>query len=78
MDGSLAVRFRGRYLAVSVCAPPPPPKPVRPRVGTPKKASPAHPRSRRWMEGFSLKPSPPPGKILKQEAEKARPQETAR
>ena len=78
LDGTVAVRFRERYLAVSVCAPPPPPKPVRPRVGTPKKTSPAHPRSRRWMEGFSLKPSPPLWKILKHEAGKARPQEAAR
>ena len=78
LDGTVAVRFRGRYLAVSVCAPPPPPKPVRPRVGTPKKASPSHPRSRRWMEGFSLKQSPPLWKILKHEAGKPVPQEAAR
>jgi len=78
LDGAVAVRFRGRYLAVSVCAPPPLPKPVRPRVGTSKKASPSHPRSRRWMEGFSLKRTPPLWKILKHEAGKAVPQEATR
>ena len=67
LDGSLAVRFRGRYLAVSVCAPPPPPKPARPRVRTPKNSPPSsRPRPRGWMEGFSLKKSPPLWKVLKQ------------
>ena len=78
LDGAVAVRFRGRYLAVSVCASPPPPQPVRPRVGTPKKASPSHPKSRGWMEGFSLKQTPPLWKILQHEAGKAVPQEVAR
>jgi hypothetical protein len=78
LEGTVAVRFRGRYLAVSVCTPPPPPQPVRPRVGAPTKASPSHPRSRRWMEGFSLKHTPPLWKILKQEAGKPVPQEAAR
>ena len=77
LDGTVAVRFRGRYLAVSVCAPPSP-KPVRPRVGTPKQAFPSHPRSRRWMEGFNLRQSPRLCKILKPEAGKAVPQEAAR
>ena len=78
LDATVAVRFRGRYLTVSVCVPPSPPNPVRPRVGTPQKASPSHPRSRGWMEGFSLQPSPPLWKILKHEAGKAVPQEAAR
>jgi hypothetical protein len=77
LDGAVAVRFRGRYLTVSVCGPPSPPPPARPRVGTPQKASPTHPRSRRWMEGFSLKQSAPMWKILKYEAGKAVPQEAA-
>jgi len=71
LDGTVAVRFRGRYLAVSVCAPPQP-KPLRPRVGAPKSSAPSSPSrsagSRRWMEGFSLKNRPPLWKVLKQEA----------
>jgi hypothetical protein len=71
LDGTVAVRFRGRYLAVSVCAPPQP-KPLRPRVGPPKNSAPSSPSrsagSRRWMEGFSLKNRPPLWKVLKQEA----------
>jgi len=78
LDGTVAVRFRGRYLAVSVCVPPSSPPPGRPRVVTSKKASPSHPRSRGWMEGFSLKQSPSLWKILKQEAGKAVPQVEAR
>jgi len=79
LDGTVAVRFRERYLAVSVCAPPPPPPPRRLKVRAPKNALPSsRPGSRRWMEGFSLKYSPPLGKILKQAAGKARPQEEAR
>jgi DNA-binding Lrp family transcriptional regulator len=76
LDGTVAVRFRERYLAVSVCTPAPQPLPRRPKVRAPKNALPSsRPGSRRWMEGFSLKPSPPLWKILKQEAGKARPQE---
>jgi len=78
LDGTVAVRFRGRYLAVSVCVPPSSPPPGRPRVVTSKKAPPSHPRSRGWMEGFSLKQSPSLWKILKQEAGKAVPQVEAR
>jgi hypothetical protein len=78
LDGTVAVRFRGRYLAVSGCVPPSSPPPRRPRVVTSKKASPSHPRSRGWMEGFSLKQSPSLWKILKQEAGKAVPQVEAR
>lgn len=70
LDGTVAVRFRGRYLAVSVCkAPPrPQPKPVRTPepVSKTSKGSP-QPRSGNWMEGFSLKNSPPLWKVLKQE-----------
>jgi len=79
LDGTVAVRFRERYLAVSVCTPAPQPPPRRLKVGAPKNALPAsRPRSGRWMEGFSLKQSPSLWKILKQEAGKALPQEAAR
>jgi len=77
-DRSVWVRFRDRYLTVKVCEPlarpqpPPAREPVRkiPRVS-------ARPPSRRWLEGFSLKHSPPPWKILKHEAGEVGPQEAA-
>ena len=53
LDGSMAVRFRESYLAVSQCEP-------RPKVLNPKKAAgrarkPAAPRAKsRWMENFHL------------------------
>ena len=69
LDGTVAVRFRERYLAVSVCTPAPQPPPRRLKVRAPKNALPAScPGSRRWMESFSLKQSPSLWKILKQEA----------
>jgi hypothetical protein len=79
LDGSVAVRFRGRYLAASVCAPPPPPKPVWLKVRAQKNSLPSsRPGSRRWMEGFSLKHSPPLWKILKHEAGDVGRQEASR
>jgi len=68
LDGTVAVRFRDRYLAVSVCEPPAQAKPAQRRLEV-KQTSTAASRlpSRRWMEGFSLKHSPPLWKILKQE-----------
>ena len=52
LDGKIAVRFRGRYLAVSVCTARPrePQKPL--RHPTPKR--PAQARPHRWMDGFQL------------------------
>jgi len=70
LDGTLAVKFRDRYLAVSVCEAPQrtPPEPVctSQPVSKTSKGSP-RPRSRNWMQGFSLKNSPPLWKVLKQE-----------
>lgn len=70
LDGTVAVRFGDRYLAVSVCEAPPrtQAKPVRTPepVSKTSKGSP-RPRSRNWMQGFSLKNSPPLWKVLKQE-----------
>jgi len=69
LDGSVAVRFRERYLTVSVCAPPPRAKPLRPPGRAPKSSPPSsRPGSRRWMEGFSLKNTPSLWKVLKQES----------
>lgn len=71
LDGTLAVRFRQRYLTVSLCdsaqrARPKPP----PRDAEVKKTSrpPRRPPARNWMQGFSLKGSPPLWKVLKQES----------
>ncbi len=68
LDESLAVRFRDRYLRVSECQPVVKPKPQPKAVqveDTPKTPSrPPH----RWMEGFSLKQSPPLWKVLEREA----------
>ena len=43
LDGTVAVRFRERYLAVSVCTPPTPPKPVGPGCVPPRKLPPPTP-----------------------------------
>jgi transposase len=68
LDGTVAVRFRDRSLTVSVRQPPARPKPGPAREPV-KKTPPvsSHPKSRSWMEGFSLKNSPPLWKVLKQE-----------
>jgi len=72
LDGTVAARFRDRYLTLSVCAPLPQPKLVQPRTNAPKSSPPSSPSraagSRPWMEGFSLKNSPPLWKVLKQES----------
>ncbi len=64
LDGSLAVRFRERYLAAERCPAPPKPTPappaVRPQIRKKRPTSP-------WMQGFDLHDSPPLWKILRQE-----------
>ena len=69
LDGTVAVRFRHRYLTVSVCQPPARLKPEQAREPIKKipRAS-SHPRLRNWMQGFSLNNSPPLWKVLKQES----------
>ncbi len=64
-DQSVWVRFRDRYLAVSVCEPQP--KVITP-VAAPKfqPLSPGKPGST-WMKGFDLRKSPPLWQILRQE-----------
>jgi transposase len=70
LDGTVAVRFRDRYLTVSVCDPAgrarPKPPPARTPLPPTAPASPPRP-SRSWMQGFSLKNSPPLWKVLQQE-----------
>jgi hypothetical protein len=79
LDGTVAVRFRGRDLRVCRCGPPAKPKPVRLKVRAQKNSLPSsRPGSRRWMEGFSLKHSPPLWKILKYEAGDVGRQEASR
>jgi hypothetical protein len=57
LDGSLAVKFRERYLSVTECPPrpktPPPPKPAAPSKRAAANAG------RAWMKGFDLQKSPP-------------------
>jgi len=56
LDGSLAVCFRQRYLAVSPCQPPPKAAPTRPAPPPPK----PQPRpASRWCQGFDLRKSLP-------------------
>lgn len=68
LDGTLAVWFRSRYRTVSECGPVAKPKTVPARVRA-RKVLPASPgpKSRNWMQGFSLKNSLPLWKVLKQE-----------
>ncbi len=54
LDGSIAVRFRDRYLAVAVCEP-------RPKLAQPKPAAKRRPPARRgsdWNKNFDLKKAP--------------------
>jgi transposase len=62
LDGSLAVRFRGRYLAVQECSPRPKPAPAaKPAVAVRRRklTTPSN-----WMNNFNLRKSPPLWKIL--------------
>jgi len=56
-NGDIAVRFEGRYLAVSVCEPSAKPKSEKPRSSKSVKASKAVGKSR-WMDGFFRRPAP--------------------
>lgn len=63
LDGSLAVKFRERYLSVTLCQPrprtPPPPKPATTSKKAPSKAG------RTWMKDFNLQKSPPLWAIMR-------------
>jgi len=67
LDGTMAVRFRGRYLAIARCEATDPTRPV-------PQQTPAKPQTRsngkqrtRWMEGFELRKSPPLWAVLRAE-----------
>jgi len=69
LDGTVAVRFRERYLRVSVCPTPTQRKPPKRAAQGKKTSRPPRPtRAGNWMEGFRLKNSPPLWKVLKQES----------
>jgi transposase len=63
LDGSLAVKFRERYVSVTPCQPrprtPPPPKPATTSKKAPSKAG------GRWMKDFNLQESPPLWAIMR-------------
>ena len=66
LDGMIAIRFRDRYVRVTVCVG----KPQRRQIARALKPAPApkkgH-RSRLWMEDFKLHQSPPVWQVLRQE-----------
>ena len=65
LDGSLAVRFRDRYLGVQERKPQPKPAPG-PKVGVETRKRKCAPRSG-WMDNFNLRKSPPLWAIVKAE-----------
>jgi len=72
LDGTVAVKFRDRYLTVSECPPGQKPKagPITDRTSSTPRSAPARRSRRSWMEGFSLTDSPPLWKVLKQDSER--------
>jgi DNA-binding Lrp family transcriptional regulator len=66
LDGSLAVRWRDRYLRVSVC--PVPRLSSAPAIAAPKPPRRTYQRGSDWLRNFDLKDSPPLWKILREEA----------
>ena len=66
LDGEVAIRFRDRYLRVTLCpAAAPAAAPIQPKkaAAASVKSSPPRPKSR-WMDGFLEKPGPPIGKAI--------------
>jgi len=61
LDGTLAVRFRGRYRAIARCEVKAQPLPVPRRAAVPAigKTDSKGKKRTRWMEGFDLRRSPP-------------------
>jgi transposase InsO family protein len=79
LDGTVAVRFRQRYLTVSVCPTPAQRKPPKPAAeGKKPSRPPRRPPARNWMEGFRLNNSPPLWKVLKQESGRGVPDQEGR
>ncbi len=70
LDQVVWVRFRDRYLSVTVCEPRPKAVPVAPiaKCRLPSRGHPGSP----WMKGFELRKSPPLWQILKQEADSSK------
>ena len=70
LDGSLAVRFRDRYLTIAECVPQPKAavSPTGPKARVARRAQ--HGSS--WMKGFNLQKSPPLWSILQQEKGRGR------
>jgi DNA-binding Lrp family transcriptional regulator len=71
LDGRIAVRFRGQYLAVSICQqrPPQPPLPARIRTRPSRSGG----RQHDWMKGFDLHSSKTLWSILREEQQGAAP-----
>ena len=69
LDGTVAVRFRGRSLALTRCEAQAPAFPLARSVPTPTKGKTERngPPHGRWMEGFDLRRTPPLWAVLKQE-----------
>jgi transposase len=65
LDGKLAVRFRDRYLAVSVCHRKPPEVQAQPLADSPRRRAPK--RQHHWMDGFDLQSSQPIWTVLRDE-----------
>jgi hypothetical protein len=64
LDGSVAVRFGDRYLAVSLVQGPPLPSHARPNKTAAAQPKPARVGKSGWMKGFWEKPAPSLGKAL--------------
>jgi transposase len=66
LDGEVAVRFRDRYLSVTVCATAPKAAaaPVKAKTAAASVKSSSPPPKSRWMDGFLKKPGPPIGKAI--------------
>ncbi|HEX9898690.1 MAG TPA: ISNCY family transposase [Candidatus Methylomirabilis sp.] len=80
LDGTMAVRFRGRYLAIARCEAKaetetsPRARPEKPK-GKPERKGQPH---RRWMEGFDLRNSPPLWAVIHGEQARVREESSRR
>jgi transposase len=72
LDGTIAIRFRDRYVRATVCVGKPQPRQID-RTPKPAPAPKKGHRSRLWMKDFNLHQSPPLWQVIGQEGEAARP-----